>query len=426
MLLNSLVEEGFAPNNIAVGILLGVGLARLCINRQVSGAEQAPTNDEHLQNTPKNPSKASTKSPSLTSQEDNLVGSSKINARIPLSVNYHFSRKCNYKCGFCFHTELTSHVVKLGEAKAALRLLAEAGMKKINFAGGEPFLYKNMLGEMVDFCKQELHLESVSIVSNGSNITRKWLETHARNLDILAVSCDSFDEETNVAIGRGTGQHIPKIFKVSEWCREFGIMFKLNTVVCKPNVLEDMNEQVARLAPYRWKCFQVLLVAGENDSATTKRDARKFQITDAEFDEFCRRHGTQKAMVPESNRVMAKSYLILDEYLRFLDRTGQKPSGSILDVGVDNALKSVFWDTQSFEERGGVYAWNEDMVEKEKEEKMGEETKGEARQNAVMAQWQAEVSSTGVVGGGGCVSGSVAIDSGTGAGSVRDMEDLGI
>lgn len=59
----------------------------------------------------------------------------------PVSVNYHFSRKCNFQCGFCFHTELTSHVEPLDEMKRGLTLLKEAGMRKINFAGGEPLLY---------------------------------------------------------------------------------------------------------------------------------------------------------------------------------------------------------------------------------------------------------------------------------------------
>ncbi|KAK3615704.1 hypothetical protein LTR56_026423 [Elasticomyces elasticus] len=62
-------------------------------------------------------------------------------------------------------------------------------------------------------------------------------------------------------------------------------------------------------------------------------------------------------MVPEPNSLMAKSYLILDEHLRFLDRSGQQPSGSILQVEVQKALASVFWDVDSFYERGGIYEW---------------------------------------------------------------------
>lgn len=45
----------------------------------------------------------------------------------PTSVNYHFTRQCNYKCGFCFHTAKTSFVLPLEEAKRGLAMLKEAG-----------------------------------------------------------------------------------------------------------------------------------------------------------------------------------------------------------------------------------------------------------------------------------------------------------
>ena len=45
----------------------------------------------------------------------------------PQSVNYHFTRQCNYQCGFCFHTAKTSFVLPIDEAKRGLKLLAEAG-----------------------------------------------------------------------------------------------------------------------------------------------------------------------------------------------------------------------------------------------------------------------------------------------------------
>lgn len=53
-------------------------------------------------------------------------------ATTPTSVNYHFTRKCNYKCGFCFHTAKTSFVLPLEEALKGLKLLKEAG--KLDFS----------------------------------------------------------------------------------------------------------------------------------------------------------------------------------------------------------------------------------------------------------------------------------------------------
>lgn len=71
-------------------------------------------------------------------------------------------------------------------------------MEKINFSGGEPFLPSRgkHLGEMIKYCKENLKL-SVSVVSNGSLITERWFENYGQYIDILAVSCDSFHEETN-------------------------------------------------------------------------------------------------------------------------------------------------------------------------------------------------------------------------------------
>ena len=282
----------------------------------------------------------------------------------PISVNYHFSRKCNYECGFCFHTSKTSHVLSLEQAKVGLTKLKNAGMRKINFAGGEPFLYPKFLGELVVFCKETLKLESVSIISNGSLIKENWMKKYAHCLDILGISCDSFNEEVNVKIGRGNGKHIENIFKVRQLCYDYNIKFKLNTVVCKYNYSEEMNESIARLDPFRWKCFQVLIVKTENDGKDSLRNGQDFIISDEEYELFCAKHENQKCFIKESNSVMKSSYLILDEYMRFLDKGDSneyKISESILDVEVDRALSQIKWDETSFYERNGEYDWSNEV-----------------------------------------------------------------
>ncbi|XP_059516591.1 S-adenosylmethionine-dependent nucleotide dehydratase RSAD2 isoform X2 [Myotis daubentonii] len=175
----------------------------------------------------------------------------------PTSVNYHFTRQCNYKCGFCFHTAKTSFVLPLEEAQRGLRLLKEAGMEKVNFSGGEPFLQDRgeYLGRLVRFCKQELRLPSVSIVSNGSLIRERWFVKYGQYLDILAISCDSFNEDVNVLIGRGQGRlnHVENLRKLRRWCREYRVAFKINSVINRFNVDEDMRAHIQELNPVRWK-----------------------------------------------------------------------------------------------------------------------------------------------------------------------------
>lgn len=72
-----------------------------------------------------------------------------------------------------------------------MAILKAAGMKKINFAGGEPFMNAEFLGQLVRYCKETLKLISVSLVTNGSKVTKKWLAKYGEYLDIMAISCDS-------------------------------------------------------------------------------------------------------------------------------------------------------------------------------------------------------------------------------------------
>jgi pyruvate-formate lyase-activating enzyme len=161
-----------------------------------------------------------------------------------------YIRKCNYSCEFCFHTSKNLYILPLSEAQRGLRLMAQAGMKKLNISGGEPFLKPEFLGEIFKFCKEELHLESCSVVSNASKVTEKWLDSYGRYLDIMAISCDSFDVDTCLQLGRaekGQGSHIGRVFKVADWCRDRGIQVKINTVVTRQVFPCFVNDLRARL-----------------------------------------------------------------------------------------------------------------------------------------------------------------------------------
>ena len=290
---------------------------------------------------------------------------------VPVSVNYFPTRLCNKSCGFCFHVDKTSYMLSEAEAKRGLKKLVDAGMKKLNVAGGEPFLYPEFLGHICQYVKEDLHLESVSIVTNGSKVTERWMRKYGEFVDIIAVSCDSFNEQTNIEIGRGSGDNVKQLRRIKEWCQRYGVKFKMNTVVCSLNWEEDLSGLIKELNPFRWKCFQVLLVGGENDRQSSEGRGKlfdKFAITGEQFESFCERHRhLGDRFIPESNAVMAKSYLLLDEYMRFMDKGNgvEKTSKSILDVSVQEALSQVEWDVESFEKRGGIYDWRKEMPQSE-------------------------------------------------------------
>jgi radical S-adenosyl methionine domain-containing protein 2 len=235
-------------------------------------------------------------------------------------------------------------------------------MEKINFAGGEPFIHADLLGALAHFCKHDLGDVAVSIISNGSLIQEDWLDQWGDNVDVLGVSVDSFVEATNDSIGRGCPgrDHLLQVKNVRSWCDDKGIKFKLNTVVNALNVDEDMNLHIAELRPDRWKVFQLLLLQGENTGGRDIRDATSLKVSPQQFQTFVARHAAQPSLVPEDNAAMQNSYLLLDEKMRFLDCSsgGKVPSrGSILEVGVPEALRQAGFDRDMFIQRGGVYDW---------------------------------------------------------------------
>lgn len=284
------------------------------------------------------------------------------------SVNYHFTRQCNYKCGFCFHTAKSSNHGSLDKAKQFIKLFKEHGMKKINFSGGEPFLIErgNHVGEMVKYAK-EVGVESVSIVSNGSLITESWFEKYGEYLDILAVSVDSFDVDTLQKIGRWHKEdHTDIVFRIREWCDAYKVGFKMNTVVCQYNKDEDFHDVVRRLKPVRWKVFQCLEVEGENSGANSKRSVQPFLISDEEFSSFVSHHSDVSSLVPESNDTMRNSYIIVDENFSLLNNTtGAKvPTIPVLQ-DIIAAVKEAGFDQESFKERNGEYAWCKENLDLE-------------------------------------------------------------
>jgi radical S-adenosyl methionine domain-containing protein 2 len=284
----------------------------------------------------------------------------------PVSVNYFPSRECTYEYGFCFHTETSSYVLPIEDIKRGLCLLREAGMQKLNIAGGEPFLHPKLLTQKFRYCKEELGIESISIVRNGSKIQEKWMRDNAKWLDILAVSCDSFNpRQTSRPVVAATEPMRTDCSRLRSGASKYNVMFKLNTVVNTYNWDEDTVVNIKRLAPCRWEVFQCLTVASENDYETRKRDVRKFLVIDEQWRTFCNRHKELDCYIPEDNNSMASSYLLLDACMCFLDKVEgtMTQSMSILDVGVKKAMKEVKFDKKAFLDRKGIY-WDQPKLQK--------------------------------------------------------------
>lgn len=281
--------------------------------------------------------------------------------KISLTVNFHLLKNCNFRCKFCYAHFKDSSLLSIEECKQILVELKRNGISKVNFAGGEPLLYKNF-GELLAFSK---HLDFVtSIISNGSRITKNWINEYAQFLDVIGISCDSANEDTLINLGRGNGDSALNTFEVFRLMDEFSlrsgkrIFKKLNSVVTSLNCNEDMKGFVRSLNINRWKVFQILRIEGENELHYDN-----LKITEDEFNGFIARHAILNtdgmSVVAESNDAMTDSYLMINpDGCLYQNSEGKYiKSESILKVGFEKALKQISFSQKKFLNRGGVYSF---------------------------------------------------------------------
>lgn len=272
----------------------------------------------------------------------------------PISVNYHLYKPCNYHCQFCFATFTDIEgSLDLAAQRRLLVCLREAGCEKINFAGGEPTLYRG-LGELLHAARDLGFV--TAIITNGARLG-PLLDDHADDLDWVGLSIDSADEGVQASLGRGRGNHVAASRRLALAVRDAGIKLKLNTVVTARTWQEDMRPLIRELRPHRWKVFQVLPVGGQND-----RKVESLLVTADQFAGFVARHADLPAPftpIVEDNAAMTGSYAMIDPLGRFFSNiTGHHTySRPILDVGVATALQESRFMPHRLVRRGGVYAW---------------------------------------------------------------------
>lgn len=278
------------------------------------------------------------------------------------SINYHLWEPCNMRCGFCFATfqDVKQSILPKGhlpktESLEVITKIAEAGFKKITFAGGEPLLCP----WLPDLIKQAKLLGMTTmIVTNGTKLTDDFLKENKPYLDWIAISIDSLKDDSNIKTGRAiVGKKVinENTYKqlVSK-IKAYGYGLKINTVVTKINYKEDLSSFIAYAKPKRWKVLQVLPVEGQNN---TKIDA--YTITKEAFSYFLEQHKTIQTLVPEYNDAIKGSYVMVDPAGRFFDNVGAAYNYSkpILEVGVQDALSMVNYNNEKFINRGGKYDW---------------------------------------------------------------------
>ncbi len=266
-----------------------------------------------------------------------------------LSANWHVTERCNYRCKFCFAKCIGKEVADKKTVKDIIDTLASKGIEKLNFAGGEPLMYP-LLQPALRYAK-ELGMV-VSIVTNASLITPSKFKEMAPNLDWMGISVDSAREQVEIALGRGRGKHISHAAQVADWTNDYGISLKVNTTVTKLNYAEDMRPLIQKMAPRRWKVFQVLSIHGQNDEHFDQ-----LSISAEEFSIFKQNNKIDSdSVVFESGDDMLDSYLMLSPSGEIMSNRNKQIEFLPLSKLKNGQINDIL-NMNKYYNRGGVYDW---------------------------------------------------------------------
>lgn len=272
----------------------------------------------------------------------------------PNVINYHITDRCNYQCKHCF-ARFNQKELSLDDAKKVVDAIevyfkeAKSENPRINLAGGEPLIYP-YIDEIIDYISSKGI--KVSIITNGSFLTEEKVEKYAGKVETIGISIDAKSKETNEKIGRCTSKgplNLEKLKKVCDKIHSFGIKLKINTVVSRVNIDEDLLSVYKELKPDKIKYLCVHVLENKN------KNTNSILPSNEEFDEFVRKnlYNENCKVVIENSGYMANSYFMLNPcgQVYINDNGSEKQYGSCLETPLMEIYKDVPLNESKFKER---------------------------------------------------------------------------
>lgn len=234
----------------------------------------------------------------------------------PNVINFHITDKCNYRCKYCF-ANFQRPDLTLEDAKRVVDSICEYFEKnnihdgRINIAGGEPSIYPH-LDEIIDYIYERG--VRISIISNGSFLSVDRVNAWRGKVEMIGLSIDAASESGCLSIGRCQGgckpQSLAQLAKIADAIHKCGMRLKINTVVSRLNLDEDMLSVYQTLKPDKLKMLCVHEAKGlmhdeENSFVPSEEDYRRFVARNGYISKDC-------ILVIEESGYMENAYLIID------------------------------------------------------------------------------------------------------------------
>lgn len=253
---------------------------------------------------------------------------------VPNSVCWNITCKCNDVCKFCYREQNVAEL-PYQDKITVINKVAEAGIKKLTFAGGEPLLVKNIKA-LIMYAKQQgliVALTTNAILLENNDDDLFFL---LKQLDWLTFSLDGASETIQSKMGRNECHvsRVKKLLEISNNYTERKCKLKLNTVISSINAEEIKNivDIVNKYKIERWKLFQFTPVRG-----TAQKNQDIYIISNEEYlkvvNQIKEILKSEKVVISDSNHEnIAAAYFVIfpNGEIRVSESHGEKVVGNIL------------------------------------------------------------------------------------------------
>lgn len=142
--------------------------------------------------------------------------------------------KCNLRCQYCMPKEGVKRLphdmlLRLEEIYRVVLVMADLGVKKVRFTGGEPLVRKNLV-KLISDVRRISGIEEITLTTNGILLKEMAYELKEAGVDRVNVSLDTCDEKTFADITGYDGYQQVREGIVAAKAAGMGV--KINCVPC--------------------------------------------------------------------------------------------------------------------------------------------------------------------------------------------------
>lgn len=168
-----------------------------------------------------------------------------------------FSKRCNMACPFCYGY-FNGECIELERCLEIIKKCYSYGIRRISFAGGDPFLFRD-IGYLIDYAF-DLGME-LTLDTNALSYNRNKHASILKKLDIISLPLDGATPEVHDKVRNFPGSYKKIIDTLKTVSKETKV--RINTVVVRQNY-EQLDEQflfMQNFNIFEWHIYEYIPLA---------------------------------------------------------------------------------------------------------------------------------------------------------------------